>query len=112
MKTRQFVYAALGVTAGVALVCGALMLPGTDTATGQASMVSTSLGWVVPLVSLLVIVAMTMMLLSRDSKRPPLDPPASVPCPHCGRSVLSDWRLCPYCGTMIDRAAGVGEPGA
>lgn len=26
-------------------------------------------------------------------------------CPACGRPILDDWRLCPDCGTLVERAS-------
>jgi hypothetical protein len=112
MKTRQTVFAALGAAALAGVVGACFMLASGDATIRGAGAVSPSLGWVMPLVSLVVIVGVTVTLLSRDSSRPPSDPPVPVPCQHCGRSVLPDWRLCPYCGAMLQDEDGTREPEA
>ena len=92
MKTRQIVFAALGGLAGALVLGACFMLASGDAAVRGAGVVSPSLAWVMPLVSLLVIVGVTITLLSRESTRPP--------------SVLRDWRLCPYCGAMLHEEEG------
>lgn len=57
-------------------------------------------GWAVPLVALFVIIGVTWLLLARDSDEPVEDGELYAVCPSCGQSVLSDWRLCPYCGAQ------------
>ena len=36
-------------------------------------------------------------------EEPPLHVEAA--CPACGRPILDDWRLCPDCGTLVERAS-------
>lgn len=59
-------------------------------------------GWLIPLGSVAVIAGVAWLLLSQiprgsggsSSHR-------SVACASCGRMVLTDWRLCPYCGSAL-----------
>lgn len=101
MKSRHIVLATLGGIAGVVILSAGLLVLSGQAGDGNASP-AVSVGWAAPLVSLLVILAATALLLSRASSRPPADPPVSVPCGNCGRQVLRDWRLCPYCGAMLE----------
>ena len=37
-----------------------------------------------------------------DPPSPTQDAPyAEMACPVCGRAILEDWRLCPYCGSFV-----------
>lgn len=79
------------------------------------SIVSIAYGLAVPLSSVFVVLGVIWLLLSQR----PAGPETSgtfryVACPSCGRDVLEDWRLCPYCGSLLDRpvAEGVEPPGA
>lgn len=58
-------------------------------------------GWAVPLVSLFVIVAVTWLLLARDSRESDVDEDLYVPCAACGHAIMPEWRLCPYCGSQV-----------
>lgn len=33
------------------------------------------------------------------------EPQASVECGSCSRSILEEWRLCPYCGSLVKHTA-------
>ncbi len=62
---------------------------------------------VIPLLLLLAIAGVTWFLLARDAQ-PDADPEPSVECPSCGRSILREWRLCPYCGSRISQTSVTG----
>jgi hypothetical protein len=65
------------------------------------------LGWTVPLVSIVVIAAAAWALMSQSEKHPgSADEFRTVACPACGGKVLTDWRLCPYCGSSVTPAPG------
>lgn len=64
--------------------------------------VAAPFGWIIPLLSIAVIAGVAWILLSlipRGSGR--ADGHKSVTCTSCGRTVLTDWRLCPYCGSAL-----------
>ncbi len=90
------------IVGGMALVAGALALitllnEGMSLAGCTAA---TPLGWTVPLVSILVIAAAAWYLLAQTEKDPGSAKEfRSAVCPSCGRNVLEDWRMCPYCGS-------------
>ncbi len=98
---RQFTLAVLSGTALVALVVAVLSLLNSG-AQGQNGLAPAWYGWVVPLGSVVVILGVIWLLLA---KAPSGDEGAArfrqVVCPTCGREVLDDWRLCPYCGGRL-----------
>ena len=34
-----------------------------------------------------------------------------APCPACGRPIRDDWRLCPDCGTLVERGSAKSSEG-
>jgi hypothetical protein len=58
------------------------------------------MGWAVPLAGLFTIAAITWLLILSDSHAGD-DHPRRVACWSCGHSVMSEWRLCPYCGAEL-----------
>jgi hypothetical protein len=99
---RQFVLTILGAAAGIVLLLGFFLLAYNAQSLGGATAAS-PFGWTVPLASLFVIVGVTWLLLSQTPKDPGTGPWLYAPCPSCGRSVMRDWRLCPYCGEVLER---------
>jgi hypothetical protein len=110
---RWVVLAALGGLGviGLVLAAAALLRPIGLLAVPTPSL---PISWIVPLGSLFVIVGVTWLLLSQA---PADDGTAatlydSMACPSCGRLVMVDWRLCPYCGAMMPELRGEPEPSA
>jgi len=103
---RWVVLAALGVLGVISLLLAAFALLGpAGVMVGATPALPVS--WIVPLGSVFVIVGVTWLLLSQA---PSVDgretaPYDSVTCPSCGRLVMVDWRLCPYCGAMMAEPA-------
>lgn len=58
--------------------------------------------FVAPVVSLVSIVGITWYLLTRRSRYRDSDDHPYVRCSNCGRSMLEEWRLCPYCGSRVE----------
>lgn len=112
--TRWLVLAVLGGfgAVGVVIAAFALVRP-AGLITGTPGLLP--IGWIVPLGSLFVIVGVTWLLLSQapvegQSDAAPYD---SITCPSCGRQIMIDWRLCPYCGAMMPEAkSSVGNAAA
>jgi hypothetical protein len=105
---RQVVLAILGGAAGVALLSASVILMNGKEGTPGGSALPWT--WSVPLASLFVIVGVTWLLLSQKPREPSAGARLYVSCPSCARSVMRDWRLCPYCGEVLehreqDRAA-------
>ncbi|HEX9092376.1 MAG TPA: hypothetical protein VF902_00185 [Coriobacteriia bacterium] len=75
----------------------------------SVSAVDYPLGWTLPLASAFVIVGVGWLLLSQGSRRGRGSSKAiSLPCPTCGRTVMDDWRMCPYCGRVLEPASNQG----
>jgi hypothetical protein len=105
---RQVVLATLGACAGVAVIVGLIVvLSGSGTDGGPAS----GVGWTIPIASVFVIIGVTWLLLSQSPRDHAGESDLYAPCPTCGHSVLRDWRLCPYCGAMLDRPDAAGTSG-
>jgi hypothetical protein len=92
---------AVVVVAGLALVSAVavLMLDPRD------SLLSRSIGveameWAVPLLAGLFVGFSAWALLGDDRSPSDRTPTASA-CPRCGRSIRTDWRLCPHCGALL-----------
>ncbi len=62
------------------------------------------LGWLVPLVAGILIGAITLVLLGGRSsdEREDETPVATSECAACGGSILTDWRMCPHCGALLE----------
>jgi len=69
---------------------------------------SSALVLAIPVVVLLVIAGLTWFLLARDADEGS-DAEPYVECPSCGRSILREWRLCPYCGARTQPVPRAGE---
>ncbi|MHB1475618.1 MAG: zinc ribbon domain-containing protein, partial [Dermatophilaceae bacterium] len=70
-------------------------------------------GWLAPLIAASVIGGVAWLLLSQESRHRDEDTPTAAlsSCPECGRVVLSQWRMCPYCGDMLE-TTGPARPAA
>jgi len=68
----------------------------------SSSPVSTPYGWLIPLSAGLVIFGVAWALSSQPRHTPrPMPGLRAVPCARCGKTVMGEWRLCPYCGTLL-----------
>ena len=60
------------------------------------------LGWVLPIVGIVSIAVLFVGLAAGRSQRGSGDGVALGPgCPECGRFLKVEWRLSPYCGTLV-----------
>jgi hypothetical protein len=72
---------------------------------------ATPLGWTIPLVSLVVIGVAAWVLISQPEKDSGKTQEfASTVCHACGRNVMAEWRLCPYCGSSAPAAEPEQDP--
>ena len=55
--------------------------------------------WLIPL-GFLALVVLGVFWLARNVGNS-ASPASQHPCPHCGKSVQTDWQNCPYCGTTL-----------
>jgi hypothetical protein len=102
MRVVVTVGGALGTALALFLV---LTLVNADR--GFAGTTGTSaLGWTLPLLSGGLIGGVAWVLLLRGPNHSDDDPSLdTVPCSACGRSVMPEWRLCPYCGSAMNPGA-------
>ncbi len=92
--TNRSVLANAAFSALVALAVVALML--TLSHTGPVTLV-----WGLALIvgTLVALVALLLLEPQRDLEVPSS---ATSPCGTCGKPTLEEWRLCPYCGQMLE----------
>jgi predicted RNA-binding Zn-ribbon protein involved in translation (DUF1610 family) len=90
----------LGVAAAISLA-GTAMLLSADPHIVRCSLTD-HLGWLSPLVvaSVLGGVAIALLTQRRSSEHDDESAP-TVPCTSCGRQLLGQWRMCPYCGELV-----------
>lgn len=67
------------------------------------SVVARPIGWLVPAVAASVVLGVSGVLLAQrragDEGNTSYD---RVQCPACEREVMGQWRMCPYCGAMLE----------
>lgn len=98
---RRLLLAILGGASGTAVLVGLLVLVGGGGDGGPMEDLA-AWSWTFPLAALFVILGVTWLLLSQTPADPSSDEWLYAVCPACGRSVMRDWRLCPYCGEMLE----------
>jgi len=97
-----------GAFLAVVLVVG--IIAGASSGGGLGAFIgSLPVVWVVGLAAVLVIATLAWFLL--DAGEPPRGSKSAEEhrCPGCNRAILHQWRMCPYCGTMLDRGDSVAE---
>lgn len=94
------------------MVVAALMAVLTFSNSDQGSAGSTAavpFGWTIPLLAAVVLgaVAWTLSVQPRQQESGEEPHLRARPCSACGKTVMGEWRLCPYCGRMLDAMPGV-----
>jgi predicted anti-sigma-YlaC factor YlaD len=90
------------VTVGALAVVGTLVTISNQGFDVEGCTAATPLGWLIPIASVAVIACAAWLLLRNSSNGPgSSDDFVSVDCQSCGRRVLTDWRMCPYCGIAL-----------
>lgn len=103
--TKRLVLMVIGAIAVMALFVG-FIAPGLSIGFCAPA---APFGWIITLVSVGVIAGVAWYLLAYAPRH--ADDTGSfraVACVSCGRAVLSDWRLCPYCGSVLPKAGVEG----
>jgi ribosomal protein L32 len=95
---RRLVAVVGGASALAALAWLVAAFDGQGTATPSAGYSGALV--LVPLALLLAIAGVTWFLLAKDAHAVS-DPEPCTECGSCGRSILREWRLCPYCGSRV-----------
>jgi H+/Cl- antiporter ClcA len=95
-----------------ALLAVAWLVAAFDTGGSQGSPgTSSGLAVAIPVIVLVVIAGVTWFLLTKEPDADGIAPDY-IECASCGRSILSEWRLCPYCGARTEpspETAGVAR---
>lgn len=101
-RTRGMILASLVTIVILAVVVAVVLLVNSDT--GFAGCTSAmQFGWIAPLIAASIIGGLAWVLLSQDQTSD--DDVTNIPaaeCPECGRTVMGAWRMCPYCGEVLD----------
>jgi len=96
---------ALAVAGGIAAVALLVAAWGPAVRVGVARG-NAVLAWIIPIASAAVIAGVGWYLLRAAPRHTDAaNGYESVACTSCGRAVLTDWRLCPYCGSALAPAA-------
>ena len=108
---RKLILILLAAFAVAALALTFFRYVGEDWLT-NGSAIASPFGWTLPLMTAFVVLGVAWLLMSQV--RPRSDDDAfdmsTITCPACGKSVLRDWRLCPYCTTALDDAGHEESP--
>ena len=90
-------FGALFVVVGLGVAICAIRGCGLGTCTlGHA------FGWLVPLTAALVLGGATWLLLGQpEDTGHEYSAPAAAECASCRREILGQWRMCPYCGSLL-----------
>jgi hypothetical protein len=100
---KKIAVALLGavVLAGLLLIVLALVNVESGVVAGTGTK---TIGWIVPIVAGAVIGAVAFLLLdegrARDRDEGDL---SSATCGECGSEIITEWRMCPHCGEILDR---------
>ncbi len=101
-RTRGLILAAVVAVVIIVAVVALVLL--VNAGSGFAGCTSAmEFGWVAPLIAASIIGGLAWVLLSQEHSAG--DDDAQVPvaeCPECGRTVMGAWRMCPYCGEVLD----------
>lgn len=101
-RTRGMILAVSMTIVILTVVVAVVLL--VNAGTGFAGCTSAmQFGWIAPLIAASIIGGLAWVLLSQD--RTSEDDVTSIPaaeCPECGRTVMGAWRMCPYCGEVLD----------
>lgn len=103
-KTASYAWRLAVIITSLIAVAGVAVIFATDSKV-HGSVVARPLGWLAPLIVACTILAVCVVLMTQrrggtqgntsyDSSR----------CPVCEREVMGQWRMCPYCGAMLERS--------
>src|SRR5659263_331848 len=107
-STTGTIVGVAGAVLAVILVVG--LITGANAGCGLGSFIgSFPVVWVVGIVAALVIGTLAWFLLETGEPPSGSQPVEERRCPGCNRAILRQWRMCPYCGTMLDRGDHVAE---
>ena len=94
-----------GLAVGMALLAGLIIVNSGRGFAGCTA--TTAVGWMLPIMSGLVVGAAAWLLLYEDDEPRPEEGARTALCHECARPLAAEWRLCPYCGAMTQSAQAV-----
>ncbi len=108
---RRLGAVSLAVTA-IVLAVGALSaVLGLLSSDGGGGVVTARFGWLLLAFAVVILSVVTWLLLAQErTTSDPPEGPVLADCVTCGREVIGTWRMCPYCGTVLD-GSGRARPG-
>ena len=72
--------------------------------------VTSAFGWTLPLIAGVTIGVLAWMLHHGGRASAQSEPQhATARCDSCGSALMESWRLCPYCGELIENLPTAGE---
>ncbi len=92
---RLVIIVAMALLVLVAVTGTTLLVVGTNDRAASARS-----EWLGPIATVAVLVGAAAFLGTSGHHDP--STPHGVVCDSCGREVLAHWRMCPYCGAMLD----------
>ncbi len=107
--TRRIVEYTVAAIAGILLAWSLLLILGVFNGPYLSSrghlaqaLGLSQIGWLGPLLILLVVTVLAFYLacLRLEPKEEPVEEP-DTRCIACGQQISHDWRLCPYCGSLV-----------
>lgn len=104
-RPSRMIVRVVGMLATFAGMLGVAFILHTDSHVA-GTVIARPLDWMPPVVTVLVIAGVAWILLAQrlpdEGREEPRD---STTCPSCEREVLGKWRMCPYCGAMLETSA-------
>lgn len=83
------------VFSGVALALGFTFLAGEAPALS-----ADGIGWLLPILAVGMVGLLGWVMLTPRNRRDETVRPAMIRCTSCDATMMPDWRMCPYCGSM------------
>jgi hypothetical protein len=111
MQRRSTTGTIVGVAGAVlAVILVVWLIAGASAGCGLGSVIgSFPVVWIVALVAALVMGTLAWFLLDAGEAPRGSQPADEHRCPGCDRAIFRQWRMCPYCGTMLDAEDPVVE---
>lgn len=98
----------IAMALGTGFIAGCLMLGALALLNGGTGFTSctamTGIGWIVPLVAGLIIGGVALLLLDmpHSSAETSAEELRASTCASCGSPIISEWRMCPHCGDLLE----------
>lgn len=90
--------------AGIVLVTVVILVVNAEAGFAGCT-VAYPFGWLAPLIAAGILGLATWVLLGERGSSSGDVRADTTQCTRCGREVLGQWRMCPYCGAMLEPSA-------